>query len=83
MKWVLRLLFGFIVLNIIVGYAIRQQHTALGEKWIGFSVLTATFVYMPLFLAYRWKGKRLQDYTLSDDNLKKMREPLSNPKKRT
>jgi hypothetical protein len=29
---------------------------------------------MPLFLAHRWKGKKLKDYTLSDENLKKMRE---------
>jgi hypothetical protein len=29
---------------------------------------------MPLFLAIRWKGKKLKDYTLSNENLKKMRE---------
>jgi hypothetical protein len=29
---------------------------------------------MPLFLVHRWKGKKLKDYTLSEENLKKMRE---------
>ena len=29
---------------------------------------------MPLFLAIRWKGKKLKDYTLSNENLKNERE---------
>ena len=29
---------------------------------------------MPLFLIYRLKGKKFEDYTLSDKNIKKMRE---------
>lgn len=44
-----------------------------GERIIGFSVLAGTFLYLPLFLHHRWKGKRLQDYTLTEENLKKMR----------
>ena len=31
-------------------------------------------VFLPIFLYHRWKGKRLKDYTLSNENLKKMRE---------
>ena len=26
------------------------------------------------FLVHRWKGKRLEDYTLTDENFAKMRE---------
>ena len=37
-------------------------------------MLVGTFIFMPLFLAHRWKGKKLKDYTLSDENLKKMKE---------
>jgi ABC-type Fe3+-siderophore transport system permease subunit len=46
----------------------------LGDVIIGASVLVGTFIFMPLFLAHRWKGKKLKDYTLSDENLKKMKE---------
>ena len=46
----------------------------IGDIIIGVSVLVGTLVFMPLFLAQRWKGKKLKDYTLSDENLKKMRE---------
>ena len=82
MKWVLRVLFVLVLINIIVGYVIRQENLLLGEKWIGFSVAVAFFVFMPLFLAHRWKGKRLQDYTLSNENLKKMKETLEPPKRK-
>ena len=46
----------------------------IGERIIGFTVLTGAFIYLPLFLYHRWKDKRLQDYTLSDENIKKMKE---------
>lgn len=82
MKWFLRILFLLVLTNIIVGYIIRQDDVAVGEKWIGFSVAIGFFVYMPIFLAHRWKGKRLQDYTLSAENLKKMKETLEPPTQR-
>ena len=50
----------------------------IGDIIIGVSVLLGTLVFMPLFLAQRWKGKKLEDYTLSDDNLKKMRKKSRN-----
>jgi hypothetical protein len=71
-----------VLANICVGYTIRQDNLPLGEKWIGFSVLAGFGVFMPLFLAHRWKGKRLQDYTLSSENLNKMKETLEPNKKR-
>ena len=46
----------------------------LGDVIIGVSVLVGTFIFMPLFLAHRWKGKKLKDYSLSDETLKKMKE---------
>ncbi len=82
MKWFLRIFFVFVLANICVGYAIRQDNLPLGEKWIGLSVAIGFFIYMPLFLVHRWKGKRLQDYTLSNENLKKMRDTLDPPKQR-
>ena len=82
MKWVLRVLFVLVLINIIVGYVIRQENLVLGEKWIGLSVAMAFFVFIPLFLAHRWKGKQLKDYTLSPENLKKMKETLEPPKRK-
>ena len=50
----------------------------IGDIIIGISVLLGTLVFMPLFLAQTWKGKKLEDYTLSDENLKKMRKKSRN-----
>ncbi len=82
MKWFLRLLFVGVIGNIIIGYVIRQDDMALGEKWIGLSVAVGFFIYMPIFLVHRWKGKQLKDYTLSPENLKKMKETLEPEKRR-
>jgi hypothetical protein len=82
MKWFLHIFFVLVIANIIVGYVIREDDLALGEKWIGLDVATGFFIYMPVFLVHRWKGKQLKDYTLSPENLKKMKETLEPEKKR-
>ena len=82
MKWFLRIFFVLVLANICIGYVIRKDDMPLGEKWIGLSVAIGFFIYMPIFLVHRWKGKRLQDYTLSSENLKKMRDTLDPPKQR-
>ena len=46
----------------------------LGDRIIGLSVLAFAFILMPIFLYVRWKGKKLEDYTLSDKNMKKMKD---------
>lgn len=45
----------------------------LGDRILGISVLAFAFVLMPIFLVVRWRGKKLEDYTLSDKNIKKMK----------
>ena len=75
MKLVLRILFFLLLGTLAIGlYYKNQIEFSLGERIIGFTVLGGSFIYLPLFLYHHWKGKRLQDYTMSDENLKKMRE---------
>ena len=75
MKLVLRILFFLLLRALAIGlYYKNQIEFSLGERIIGFTVLGGAFIYLPLFLYHHWKGKRLQDYTMSDENLKKMRE---------
>ena len=74
MKYFLRILFLGILISLAYGLYINSTgNTLLGNKIIGFTVLTAAFVFMPIFLIYRWKGKLLKDYTLSKENLDKLR----------
>ena len=75
MKIVLRLFFSLLI--IAFGYGLfhkTQIDVSVGDKIIGFTVISGAFLFMPLFLYHRWKGKHLQDYTLNEENLKKMRE---------
>ena len=74
MKYFLRILFLGIMISLAYGLYINSSgNTLLGNKIIGFTVLSASFVFMPIFLVYRWKGKRLKDYTLSKENMDKLR----------
>lgn len=61
---------------ILVGFYVMQieKDQALGDKIVGLSVLASVFLLLPMFLVLRWRGKRLEDYTLSDKNIKKMKE---------
>ena len=74
MKYFLRILFLGILISLAYGLYINSSgNTLLGNKIIGFTVLSASFVFMPIFLVYRWKGKRLKDYTLTKENMDKLR----------
>lgn len=67
---------GILILGAIgVGYYFRINDNVLtGDRIIGLAVLASAFILMPIFLYQRWKGKKLKDYTLSDENLKKMKD---------
>ncbi|MDC1217537.1 hypothetical protein N8131_05430 [Flavobacteriaceae bacterium] len=73
MKIVLRMLFFILICALLTGmYYKNQVDFSFGERIIGFTVLGGAFIYLPLFLFYHWKGKRLEDYTMSDENINKM-----------
>jgi hypothetical protein len=91
MKYLLWVLFLATTGCILLGLSLPDSDTPIhlkasekefSEQLIGFGVLGLFFVFMPLFLVYRWKGKQLKDYTLSAENLKKMRETLEPTKTR-
>ena len=73
MKYILRILF-FCLLGILGrGYYVKELHDYKeGEKIIGLGVLFGAFVYLPFFLYHRWKDKNIGDYTLTDENMRKM-----------
>ena len=74
MKLFLRIFFFSILSCLIIGFYIKTfENSNEGNKIIGLTVLTAAFIFMPIFLVHRWKGKKLKDYTLSKENLEKLR----------
>ena len=61
------------IASIIYGFSIQEEALPLANKYIGFGTLGLFLVAMPLFLITHSKGKKMSDYMLTDENLKKMR----------
>jgi uncharacterized membrane protein len=75
MNLVIKILGILILIAIGTGFYFRMNDDMiLGDRIIGLAVLASAFILMPIFLYVRWKGKKLEDYTLTKENLDKMRD---------
>ncbi|WP_299432874.1 hypothetical protein [uncultured Aquimarina sp.] len=75
MKYLIRILFIGVVVLVAVGYYHKNSGDhATGDKWVGIGILLASFILMPIFIYHRWKNKKVKDYMLTEENLKKMRD---------
>ena len=74
MRWILTILFLISFGLTIYGFFIKPDDVQGGHLFIGIGVCVFFFVWMPVFLYYRWKDRNAKDYMLSKENLKKMRE---------
>ena len=71
----MKILLILILLAVGTGYYfLLNDEVELGDRIIGLAILAFAFILMPIFLVVRWRGKKLEDYTLSDKNIKKMKE---------
>ena len=77
-RQIFRLLLTGIVLasfgSIIYGFTIMEAEEVRGNQFIGFGVVGLFLLAMPLFLIVESRGKKMKDYMLTDENLRKMRE---------
>ena len=62
MKQFLQVFFILNILTIITGYYIKSQNEFQGNRIIGIAVVLLAFVFMPLFIYYRYKGKDIRKY---------------------
>ncbi|MBZ9629914.1 hypothetical protein LB465_03905 [Salegentibacter sp. LM13S] len=75
MNTILKILGILILIAIGVGFYYRTyEDVLLGDQIIGLAVLASAFILMPIFLYVRWKGKRLKDYTLTKENMDRMKD---------
>ena len=81
MKKIISFLLICLIISVFTGFYYKSQNEDLGNKIIGFSTLIFVFVFMPLFIYNGWKGKRLSDYTFSNENIQKMKSKSSKPTK--
>ena len=71
MKIFIYVLFTISLILIISGYIIEDINS---EKFIGGGPLLLFFIVIPLFLYYRWQNKKLKDFILDIEKLKKMKD---------
>lgn len=57
---------------IIYGFNLDVSQENLSHKYIGSGTLLLFLVAMPLFLINESKGKKFNDYMLTDENVRKM-----------
>lgn len=57
---------------IIYGFSILDTNEAIAHKCIGFGTVGIFFIAMPLFLIKVSKGKKVKDYMLNEENIRKM-----------
>lgn len=82
MKYIIGLIVLASVIAIIYGFSIQEEEMALANKYIGFGTAGLFLVAMPLFLYKESKGKKMNDYMLTEKNIRKMRgEDSEKPEK--
>jgi len=75
MKTLIKILAISIFIAIGIGFYYRMNNDILlGDRIIGIAVLCSAFILMPIFLYVRWKGKKLSDYTLTKENMDRMKK---------
>lgn len=58
---------------IIYGFNIQEDQLSLANKFIGFGTAGLFLLAMPLFLYKESKGKKMNNYMLTEENVRKMR----------
>lgn len=71
MKYLIGILTIIVFGSIAGGFIWESEYS---QKMIGFGVIGLFVIVFPLFSWYRWKDKKVEDYMLTKENLKKMRE---------
>lgn len=67
---------------IVYGLIIQESQPVAGNSYVGFGVLFLFLVAMPLFIFTEGKGKKVKDYMLTEENIRKMQaKSKKRPKK--
>ena len=73
MKYIISLIVLASVGAILYGFSIQEEELSLAHRYIGFGTAGLFLLAMPLFLYKESKGKKMNDYMLTEENIRKMR----------
>jgi len=77
MKYIISLIVLASFGAILYGFSIQEEELSLAHKYIGFGTAGLFLLAMPLFLYKESKGKKMNDYMLTEENIRKMRSKES------
>ncbi len=72
MKYIIILVVIAAVTAISYGFSLEDTEEKLADKYIGGGTLSLFLIAMPLFLYKESKGKKMNDYMLTEENVRKM-----------
>lgn len=70
--FIIVLFFAMVILLSVGFYLLYNDNPAVGHKCIGLAVVGGFFVVMPTFIYHRWKDRKVADYMLTEDAIKRM-----------
>ncbi|WP_046755933.1 hypothetical protein [Kordia jejudonensis] len=74
MKYLLIILLIALIGVGIFAHYYEFQEENFDQKVIGICILTFSFIWMPLFIYHRYKGRKKEDFILSNEKLKEMND---------
>ena len=57
---------------IIYGFSLEEEHSQIANKYIGFGTVGLFLIAMPIFLIKESKNRKVKDYMLTEENIRKM-----------
>ncbi len=73
LKYLITLILLASIVSIIYGFTIEEEQVTLAQKCIGLGTVGIFLIAMPLFLIKESKGKKMKDYMLNEENIRKMK----------
>lgn len=58
--------------SIVYGFLVMEDNPLLANKCIGFGTVGLFLLAMPMFLIRESRGKKVKDYMLTEENIRKM-----------
>ena len=72
MKTLLKILFVVFIIWMCVGVYLLQTEHPKAQIVMGLGVFYLSFLLMPVFIFYRYKGGKYKKYQLNDEKIKNM-----------
>jgi hypothetical protein len=73
LKYLITLILLSSIVSIIYGFTIEEEQVVFAQKCIGLGTVGIFLIAMPLFLIKESKGKKMKDYMLNEENIRKMK----------